>query len=42
MALAEACRRFDRPGQGVNVLDGQLTCQAVADAHGLPYVAFSA
>jgi alanine dehydrogenase len=38
--LAEACRKFDGLAHGVNVLDGQLTCQAVADAHGLPYVAF--
>jgi len=27
---------------GVNVLEGQLTCRAVADAHGLPYVGFKA
>ena len=38
--LTEACRRQAGLAQGVNVLDGQLTCQAVADAHGLPYVAY--
>ena len=38
--LAEACRRQTGLANGVNVLGGQLTCQAVADAHGLPYVAF--
>ncbi len=38
--LTEACRRQTGLASGVNVLDGQLTCQAVADAHGLPYVAY--
>ena len=38
--LAEACRRQIGLAGGVNVLEGQLTCQAVADAHGLPYVAY--
>jgi alanine dehydrogenase len=37
--LVEACRKFDGLADGVNVIDGALTCQAVADAHGLPYVA---
>jgi alanine dehydrogenase len=40
--LADACRKFGGLAQGVNVLDGQLTCQAVADAHGLPYIAYVA
>jgi len=39
--LTEACQRQTGLASGVNVLDGQLTCQAVADAHGLPYVAFA-
>ena len=38
--LAEACRRQIGLAQGVNVIDGQLTCQAVADAHGLPFAAY--
>ena len=38
--LAEACRRQTGLANGINVLDGQLTCQAVADAHGLPFFAF--
>ena len=39
--LDEACRRQTGLANGVNVLDGQLTCQAVADSHGLPYVAYA-
>jgi alanine dehydrogenase len=39
--LNEACRRQEGLAQGVNVLENQLTCRAVADAHGLPYVPFS-
>jgi alanine dehydrogenase len=39
--LAEACRKFNGLAHGVNVLDGGITCQAVAEAHGLPFVAFS-
>ena len=38
--LTEACQRQAGLASGVNVLEGQLTCQAVADAHGLPYVAY--
>jgi alanine dehydrogenase len=38
--LTEACRRQAGLASGVNVLDGQITCQAVADAHGLPYAPF--
>jgi alanine dehydrogenase len=34
--LAEACRRQPALIGGINVLDGQLTCAAVAGAHGLP------
>jgi alanine dehydrogenase len=42
VGLTEACQRHPGLANGVNVLEGQLTCQAVADAHGLPYVAFKA
>src|SRR5436190_11487256 len=34
--LAEACHRHPALSGGVNVMDGGLTCKAVADAHGLP------
>jgi len=37
--LEEACRRQPGLAQGVNVLENQLTCEAVAAAHGLPHVA---
>jgi alanine dehydrogenase len=40
LGLAEACRKLDGLAQGVNVLDGKIACQAVADAHGLPFVAY--
>jgi alanine dehydrogenase len=44
-ALAEhgldaACSKFDGLAAGVNVIAGQLTCDAVAKAHGLPFAAF--
>jgi alanine dehydrogenase len=39
--LAEACRKFIGLAQGVNVLDGKLTCEAVAEAHGLPHISYS-
>lgn len=35
--LEEACRRQVGLAHGVNISDGQLTHQAVAKAHGLPY-----
>lgn len=35
--LPEACRRQPPLLGGVNVLDGQVTCKAVADAHQLPF-----
>ena len=35
--LPEACRRQPALVGGINVADGQLTCRAVADAHGMPY-----
>ena len=38
--LDEACRRQAGLDRGVNVLDGQVTCQAVAEAHGFSYKAF--
>jgi alanine dehydrogenase len=37
LGLAEAARRQPELLLGVNVIDGKLTCQAVAEAHGLPY-----
>lgn len=37
LGLAEACRRQPALISGINVMNGQLTCQAVAQAHGLPY-----
>ena len=45
-ALAEhgldgACAKFDGLAAGVNVIEGQVACLAVAEAHGLPYTAFS-
>jgi alanine dehydrogenase len=36
--LAEACRRQPALIGGINVLEGQLTCAAVAEAHGLQCV----
>jgi alanine dehydrogenase len=38
--LEEACRRQEGLAGGVNILENQVTCQAVAEAHGLPYVPF--
>jgi len=35
--LREACRRHTGLMPGVNVFEGEITCQAVAEAHGLPY-----
>ncbi len=40
--LAEACRRQTGLAQGINVLDGKITYQAVAEAHGLPFTPYSA
>jgi alanine dehydrogenase len=37
--LAEACHRQPALVGGINVIDGRLTCQAVAEAHGLPFTA---
>jgi len=34
--LAEACRRHPGLAQGVNIREGKITYQAVAEAHGLP------
>jgi alanine dehydrogenase len=36
--LAEACRRQPALVSGINALDGQLTCAAVAEAHGMTWV----
>jgi len=35
--LKEACLKQPALAGGINTLDGKLTCQAVADAHGLKY-----
>jgi len=35
--LAESCRRQPALVGGINVLDGQLTCAAVAEAHGMKF-----
>jgi alanine dehydrogenase len=35
--LAEAVARDPSLGRGVNVLDGKITFEAVAEAHGLDY-----
>jgi alanine dehydrogenase len=37
--LKEACERQPALRGGINVQDGKVTCKAVADAHGMPYVA---
>ena len=39
--LAEACQKFEGLADGVNVQEGKITCQAVAEAHKLPFVPFS-
>ena len=36
-SLADAVKRQPELLSGINVLDGKVTCRAVADAHGLPY-----
>jgi alanine dehydrogenase len=35
--LAETCRRLPALLGGINVMDGKLTCKAVAEAHGMPF-----
>jgi alanine dehydrogenase len=37
--LEEACRKQSTLAGGINTRDGKLTCQAVADAHGMKYEA---
>ena len=39
--LTEACRKFPGFENGVNTLERELTCRAVADAHGLAYSPFA-
>jgi alanine dehydrogenase len=36
--LEEACRRNPALISGINVMNGKLTCQAVADAHGVAFM----
>lgn len=40
--MAEAVRRQPGLVGGLNILDGKVTCKAVADAHGLEYSPFAA
>jgi alanine dehydrogenase len=42
LGLAEACQRQPALLGGINVMDGKLTCKAVADAHGLAFTAAEA
>jgi alanine dehydrogenase len=35
--VAEACRRQPALLSGINVMNGQLTCPAVAEAHGMTW-----
>jgi alanine dehydrogenase len=37
--LVEACRRHPALLSGINVMNGKLTCQAVAEAHGMKFEA---
>ena len=37
--LAEGCQRRPALRDGLNVMDGEVTCKAVADAHEVPFVA---
>lgn len=37
LGLHEACQKQAGLVDGINVMNGRLTCQAVADAHGLPW-----
>jgi alanine dehydrogenase len=39
--LAEAIHRLPGIGGGLNILDGKVTCQAVADAHGMEFSPFT-
>jgi alanine dehydrogenase len=34
--LEEACHRLPALLGGINVMNGNVTCRAVADAHGMP------
>ena len=38
--LEGACKKKPGLAEGVNVIDGKLTCAAVAEAHGLPFTPF--
>jgi alanine dehydrogenase len=41
LGLDAACRKFEGLADGVNMFAGKLSCQAVAEAHGLPFTAFA-
>ena len=38
--LAEACTRFEGLAAGINTIAGNLSCRAVAEAHGLTYTPY--
>jgi alanine dehydrogenase len=42
LPLADACRRYPELVDGINCYSGTLTCQAVAEAHGLPFTPYTA
>jgi len=39
LGLAEACQRQPTLISGINIMNGNLTYKAVAEAHGIPYSA---
>jgi alanine dehydrogenase len=39
LSLEEACRKQAGLAHGINVLENQVTCRAVAEAHGMPFAA---
>ncbi len=41
LPLAGACRRYPELIEGVNCHGGELTCRAVAEAHGIPWTEFT-
>ena len=41
LGLAEACHRQPAIVGGINVMNGQLTCKAVAEAHGMAWTSSS-
>ncbi|HUF60503.1 MAG TPA: alanine dehydrogenase [Verrucomicrobiales bacterium] len=41
LSLAEACGRYPELIDGVNCIAGELTCRAVAEAHGIPWTQYT-